>query len=176
MMPRRRRPPARAGFLCACWLILGFGPTLLAAPGPLPATLSDPATGAEVELRAGAPVLHVAFFATWCPACVAELERLADLQLRWEESGYRLVIVAVATRQEPRRLARFAAEREPPGRFLHDPGGRVQKAFGAGSLPAHFLLDASGAVLASADALDDPFLSTLEQYLRKRERGMEPGE
>ena len=32
MTPRRRRPPARAGFLCACWLILGFGPTLAAAP------------------------------------------------------------------------------------------------------------------------------------------------
>ena len=176
MIPRRRRLPAIAGLLCAGWLLLGLGPVLLAAQGPLPVTLSDPVAGDQVELRAGAPVLHVSFFATWCPACVAELDRLADLQLRWEESGYRLVVVAVATRQDPQRLARFAAEREPPGRFLHDSGGRAQRAFGAGSLPAHFLLDASGKILASADALDDAFLGVLEQHLRQRERGLENGE
>jgi len=135
----------------------------------LPVTLSDPVSGEKVELRAGAPVLHVVFFATWCPACVDELERLADLQMRWEESGYRLVVVAVATRQDPRRLARFAAERQPPGRFLHDAGGGAEKAFGVQSLPAHVLLDESGEILASARRLDDAFLETLERYLRERE-------
>ena len=174
MIPRRRWLPAIAGLLCAGWLLLGLGPVLLAAQGPLPVTLSDPVAGDQVELRAGAPVLHVSFFATWCPACVEELDRLADLQLRWEESGYRLVVVAVATRQDPRRLARFAAEREPPGRFLHDAGGRVQQSFGVGSLPAHVLLDGSGEILASAGALDDAFVDTLERYLRQRE--MERGE
>lgn len=175
MTPRRRRSAARAGLLCAGWLILGLIPAALrAAPDPLPVTLSDPVAGGEVELSAGAPLLHVVFFATWCPACVEELDRLADLQLRWEQSGYELIIVAVATRQDPRRLARFAAERTPPGRLLHDPGGGAQKLFGAESLPAHFLFDESGRLIAGSAALDQSFVKTLERYLRERE--MERGE
>jgi thiol-disulfide isomerase/thioredoxin len=142
-----------------------------AAPGPLPVTLSDPVAGDDVELRPGAPVLHVVFFATWCPACVDELDRLADLEMRWAESGYRLVVVAVAARQEPRRLARFASDRRPPGLFLHDREGRAQKSFGADRLPAHFLLDSSGAILARSGALDDAFMDALKRYLRERERG-----
>ena len=171
MIARRGWPAARAVLLCAVGVILGLSAAAsAAASGPLPVTLSDPATGREVELRPGAPLLHVAFFATWCPACVDELDRLGDLQLRWEQSGYELVIVAVATRQEPARLARFASERQPPGRFLHDRTGGVQKAFGAQSLPAHYLIDESGRLLAEADTLDEAFLRSLEGYLRDRER------
>jgi peroxiredoxin len=135
--------------------------------------LSDPVSGADVEIDAGAPALHVTFFATWCPVCVDELERLADLQARWEQSGYRLVIVAVASRQAPDRLARFAAESEPPGRFLHDSRGKVQEAFDATSLPAHYLFDASGSLLARSTALDEPFLRVLEDHLRNWERKTE---
>ena len=32
-----------------------------------------------VVLEAGPPALHVVFFATWCPVCVDELDRLARL-------------------------------------------------------------------------------------------------
>jgi len=173
MMRRRGRPAGRAGLFCAAGLILGLLP---AHAAPLPVTLSDPLSGSPVEVRAGAPLLHVVFFATWCPACVEELDPLADLWARWEQSGYRLVIVAVATRQSPERLARFAAERQPPGQFLHDPDGRVAKAFGAENLPAHFLIDASGAVVATADSLDQTFRKTLEDFLRRSARDGERGE
>ena len=52
----------------------------------------------ETVYRAEAEVLHLVFFATWCPPCVQELERLADLEERWGNRGYRLVLVAVRNR------------------------------------------------------------------------------
>ena len=60
---------------------------LLAAAGGasaagLPVALQDPNSGYEVELKAGAPALHLVFFATWCPPCVKELGRLAELEAR----------------------------------------------------------------------------------------------
>jgi len=174
---RRGRQAGRTGLLCAAWLLYAALPaTLWASAAPLPATLADPLTGAPVEIRSGAPALHVVFFATWCPACVEELDALADLWARWEQSGYRLVIVAVGTRQTPERLARFAADRQPPGRFLYDADGRVAKAFGAENLPAHFLVDASGTVVATAEALDGAFRATLEESLRRGQREAERGE
>jgi peroxiredoxin len=167
----------RAAVLGAVWLAIGLGSwTVGEASTPLPLTLVDPLSGEQVEITAGAPVLHVVFFATWCPACVDELDRLADLQARWEQSGYRLFLVAVATRQDPERLSRFAAERRPPGRLLHDAEGRAQAAFRAGSLPAHFLLDQRGAVFADGSALDGALVNELEQFLRTREKETGPGE
>jgi hypothetical protein len=82
----------------------------------------------------------------------------------------------VATRQTPERLARFAAEKQPPGRFLHDRSGKVQKAFGAQDLPAHFLFDASGEPIARSGAIDDAFVAALENHLRAWEREKGRGE
>lgn len=176
MTGRRGRLARRAGLLCAGWMVLGpVAAAFSAHAAPLPLTLSDPLTRSDVEVGSGATALHIVFFATWCPACVAELDALADLQARWEQSGYRLVVVAVKTRQTPERLARFAAERQVPGRLLHDSDGRAQKALGAESLPAHILIDRSGNVVARAGALDDAFLTGVEEFMRRWQQSGERG-
>ena len=105
----------------AVWLLAG-------AAAWLPVELEDPATGSRVELSAGAPALHVVLFATWCPPCVDELEELAELEARWGEHGYRLILVAVSTRHTPSKLARFAEQRRTPGRLLLDADGLLDGA------------------------------------------------
>jgi thiol-disulfide isomerase/thioredoxin len=147
----------------------------LTAAAGLPLSLDDPLTGEEVDLRAGTPALHLVFFATWCPPCVEELERLAELEARWEERGYRLVLIAVRTRHTPERLARFAAERGTPGQLLFDSEGRAEKALGGEQLPTHYLYDAAGKELHRAAALDDGVVEALENLMWELERAPERG-
>ena len=126
-----------------------------AAGSPFPLSLEDPLTGKQVRLEPSARLLHVVFIATWCPVCVDELEALAELEARWEERGYRLVLVAVKTRHTSERLARFAERQRLPGRFLFDSEGQAEFALGARDLPMHLLLDSEGRELVRAATLDE---------------------
>jgi peroxiredoxin len=177
MIPRRRRPAARAALLCAGCLLLAatIRAGTAAAPGPA-LELLDPVKRSAVVLTPGSPVLHIVFFATWCPVCVEELDELAELQARWEERGYRLVLVAVRTRHTADRLARFAAERRPPGELLFDSTGDAARTLEADGLPTHVLLDASGAVIHRAPSLEDGLVEALEKHMRGlgRQRGRRP--
>jgi thiol-disulfide isomerase/thioredoxin len=137
--------------------------------GGLPVTLDNPLSGKKVELQAGAPALHIVFFATWCPPCVKELERLAEIQARWEERGYRLVLVAVKTRHTAERLARFAAQDRVPGELLFDSEGQAARALGGEQLPTHLLFDSSGSQVHRAASLDEGFIEALEKLVLERE-------
>jgi len=127
---------------------------LLASPA-LGASLIDPRTGGSVDVQPGEDTLHVVFFATWCPTCMDELPRLAELEARWGRQGYRLVLVAIRTRQTSDRLREFIDEERPPGRLLFDAEGEAESAWGAKRLPTHVVFDAKGRELARSAALND---------------------
>ena len=103
---------------------------LLSSPA-LGVTLADPLTGQAVEIEPGDGLLHLVFFATWCPTCVDELSRLAALEARWKRQGYRLVIVAIQTRHTRERIRDFVAEEQPPGRVLFDAKRHEWRTFSA---------------------------------------------
>lgn len=132
----------------------------------LPLTASDPVRGTTVSVP-GARPLHVVFFASWCPPCVAELGPLAELEARWSDRGYRLVIVGVNTRQTAERLGRMASERQPPGTLLFDADGTLQKAFGVTDLPLHVLVGRDGTVRYRAAGVDDRLRAEVERLARE---------
>jgi len=138
------------------------------ADGPVSLDLVDPATGAPVTVTSGAPLLHVVLFATWCPPCVEELDALAELEARWQQRGYTLVLVAVQTRHSADRLVRFSAERTPPGRLLHDASGQAPGRLGGEALPTHVLIGPGGQVLLRAAAYEDGVEEAVERFMQER--------
>ena len=136
----------------------------------LPQSLSDPRSGEVVELRPGAPVLHVVFFATWCPPCRDELPRLTELSTRWADGGYRLVLVAVSSRQTEERLRDFIRTSGIEGEILLDTESAAQQAFGAEQLPTHVLFDARGGIVARATELSEEVESTIERIMVEHTR------
>ena len=127
----------------------------LAAQAPqlrFPLRLTDPVKGTTVDVAAGARLTHLVFFATWCPPCLAEMQRLQELEQTWGRQGYRLVLVAVETRQTPERLRGFIERESPPGQVLLDADGSVQRAAGVSNLPAHLLVAPDGTVIRKTGA------------------------
>jgi thiol-disulfide isomerase/thioredoxin len=131
---------------------------------PLAAT--DPATGARVTLEPASGPLHVFFFATWCPPCMAEIPRLTDLEDRYKADGYRLVLVAVPTRQTADRLRELAAKEALPGHLLFDADGSLSAALKASTIPKHVLLDRQGSIVAQSGVLDADFKQAVERLIR----------
>jgi thiol-disulfide isomerase/thioredoxin len=140
-------------------------PTSIPA-GP-PPTATDPVTGASVPLDPAQGPMQVVFLATWCRPCLAEMPKLADLEDRWKPDGFRVFLVAVATRQTPERLRDLAAHEPLPGRLLFDANGSVAAAFGADTLPTHVLVDRRGRVVARSGLLDAPFAQAVERLVRQ---------
>jgi thiol-disulfide isomerase/thioredoxin len=132
--------------------------------------LLDPRSGETVFVQPGAAALHLVFFATWCPPCMQELDALAELEARWGERGYRLVLVAVENRHTASRLAEFVAVRKPPGRLLFDAGGAAQRRWNAERLPEHVVLDVGGREVARAGALE-PAIEAAIRGLLAGDRG-----
>jgi thiol-disulfide isomerase/thioredoxin len=130
-----------------------------------PIELLDPETDRNVLLEPGAPVLHVVFFATWCRPCMDEISRLTELDARWGDGGYRLVLVAVRTRQSAMRLRRLVAGGEVPGEVLFDSAGEAESVLGAELLPAHLLFDSRGNIVLRAQALGDDLESEIRRLV-----------
>lgn len=164
-MTRARALVAAVAILCA--------PAAAQAPQklPFPLELNDPVKGMAVQVGGGARLTHLAFFATWCPPCLAEMTRLQELESTWGRQGYRLVLVAVAARQTPERLRAFVENEAPPGRVLLDADGSVQRAAGVEDLPAHLLLGPDGTIFMRAGALAEGVVPEVERRLGLRRRG-----
>ena len=157
--------------LLAAGLVLATATPAQAPALRFPLQLSDPVKGTAVSLPGGARLTHLVFFATWCPPCLAEMARLQELEATWERQGYRLVLVAVQTRQTPERLRAYVEKDSPPGQVLLDADGSVQKAAGVEDLPAHLLLAPDGTIVFRAGALADGVVPEVERRLGVRRRG-----
>ena len=135
---------------------------------PAPAlTAIDPTTGGAVALDPSQGPMHVVFLATWCQPCLSQIPKLVDLEDRWKPDGYRLFLVAVATRQTPERLRDLLAQEPLPGRLLFDASGAVASAFGAATIPTHALVDRAGRIVARSGAVDPAFAQAVERLVRQ---------
>jgi peroxiredoxin len=130
-----------------------------AAPTALPAVplkkLDDQQVRLE-EAAGGKPAL-VSFWATWCDACVAEIDALNRLDERARTSGGMVIGVAVG---EPRdKAAAFARERHLRYAQLVDENLALADALGQKRLPATLVLDRQGKVVFVGGALDERALA-----------------
>jgi thiol-disulfide isomerase/thioredoxin len=167
---RRRRGAAwLPAAVAALAIVLGPVPAVRAEAGPASQrdlTAIDPVSGERVPLLERGALFHIVLFATWCPPCVDELPYLADLEARWGEDGYVLVLVAVPQRQDRERLRAFLEQRRVPGRLVYDLRGDVLRDLGVDEIPTHVLLDGDGVELVRGVALADGIAERVEREMR----------
>ncbi|MCK6545518.1 TlpA family protein disulfide reductase [Myxococcota bacterium] len=108
--------------------------------GPaLPALELARADGTKISMtQLGGRPLLVHFWATWCPPCVEELPELLALA----RDGA-LAMVLVSLDDDWSVVARFF-DGEIPREVVRDPGRRVAKHYGVGTLPDGYLVDGEG--------------------------------
>lgn len=142
---RRQRPVLLALF---CLLALVLWLNRPSTPAPAATTAFTTLDGERLTLAGlqGRPLL-VTFWASDCPACLAEIPDLAGLHARYAAAG--LTIIAVAMPYDPpNRVQQLARERQLPYRVALDPGAELTAAFGNVRLtPTTFLIDRGGRVV-----------------------------
>lgn len=136
-------------------MLLTVVPALRPAKPPQPAaiavmpqvqlTLLSGETIATSGLRGKA--LVVSFWATYCGPCIKELPAMAETHRKFAPLGHELIAVAVS-KDEPQRVAEFAAAHALPFKVAFDADGVVAREFGGVRItPSTFVVDREGRVL-----------------------------
>lgn len=157
-------------------LLVAFSAGCAAAPRLRPgAPIRLPATLPPVELLTidGAParlnatvsgrVALISLWATWCQACVAEIDSLNRLATAASERG--ALVLAVAVGEGLRTVAEFARRRGLHYQQLVDLHFRLADALGQRRVPTTLVLDRAGRVVFVGGALDGAALGALRDLL-----------
>ncbi|MEX0825452.1 MAG: TlpA disulfide reductase family protein [Acidimicrobiia bacterium] len=151
MAPQRTRTYALASAAAAAIaavlvIALGAGDQPGAEPGqPVSARLEffDGSTGDLADL-AGTPVV-LNFWASWCPACVAEMADFGDVH---REFGDRVVFLGLNMQEISVDAAlRLIDETGVEYRMVHDRDGALYRMFGGIAMPTTVFIDAHGSVV-----------------------------
>jgi peroxiredoxin len=91
-------------------------------------------------------VVFLNFWATWCESCREEMPSMDRLYREFKGKG--LEILAVNIKEKPRDAIAFAKELKLTYPVLLDAEGEVGLLYGAFGLPATYVIDRKGVVLA----------------------------
>jgi cytochrome c biogenesis protein CcmG, thiol:disulfide interchange protein DsbE len=153
-------------------MLAGCGaPTARVAPTPsaMPSIAMrrlDASSGSIDEVRGSRPAL-IAFWATWCDACLAEQDALARLERAAKPRG--AMVIGVATGEDIDTVRAFLTKRPLPYAQLADPEFALAQALGVASLPTVMVVDEHGRVTFVGGALDHEALEAFRRVLTKPE-------
>jgi thiol-disulfide isomerase/thioredoxin len=101
-------------------------------------------------------VVMVDFWATWCPPCRAEVPNVAKVYEKYHDKGFEIIGVSLDRNGDKDKLISFTKEHNMPWRQYFD-GKYWQNdlavKYGIQSIPAAFLLDGSGKIIAKGDSI-----------------------
>ncbi len=86
------------------------------------------------------------FWATWCTFCREEMPAMENLYREFRSSGF--VIVAVNVKDKRQDALAFVKELKLSYPIMLDPDGEIGLLYGAWGMPATYLIDEKGMVLA----------------------------
>jgi peroxiredoxin len=116
--------------------------------GTMPISVSPTSLGGDGLRELRGKVVLVNFWATWCPPCRQEIPALKRVYERFKAKG--LIVLAISE-EAPDTLRKFVAENDIRFPVLVDPGTKVgEQAFHMRGLPASFIYDRSGRLVAQA--------------------------
>jgi thiol-disulfide isomerase/thioredoxin len=135
-----------------------------AAPSPLPRVPVATLAGDHVELQgvARGRVALVSFWATWCEACLKEMDALNRLDAK---TGADAVVIGIAVGEEREKVAAFAQKRGLKYVQLVDPDFALADAIGQRRVPATLVVNRQGQIVFRGDALDGEGLDALRKAI-----------
>jgi peroxiredoxin len=92
-------------------------------------------------------VVLVDFWATWCPPCVAELPYMRTAYQKYHDKGFE--VIGISLDRDAATLANYVTAQKIPWAQHRDDDGELAMRYGILVIPASFLLDREGRIVAT---------------------------
>ena len=96
-------------------------------------------------------VVLLDFWATWCGPCLAELPNVVEAYKKYHDRGFEIIGISLDRANAREKLVEFTKNREMPWAQYYDGqywDNKLSTRYGIHSIPATFLLDGEGRVIA----------------------------
>ena len=110
--------------------------------------------GSEFRLSdyQGKKPVHLVFWATWCPVCLAEVPELVK---SYETHGADVEMLAISINASPRPIPAYVERHSLDYPVAIDLSRKVMEAYGVEGTPTQLLIDASGVVVYRGSTTPD---------------------
>jgi len=92
-------------------------------------------------------VVHLMFWATWCPHCLLEMTKIKDLYKCMDSTHYELLAIDVGVNDTLQRIQKIQSQYQIPGKILIDGNGEVTRRYGIIGVPYHIIIGKDGSIL-----------------------------
>jgi len=102
--------------------------------------------GQEINLKdyQGKKMVHLVFWATWCPSCIGEIPKLKKLHQAIGNKPYEILAIDVGVNDSLRKVQSFQKRYQMPYKILFDAKGEVSQKYGVMGIPTQIIIDKKG--------------------------------
>lgn len=122
--------------------------------------------GKEVRLKdyQGKKIVHLTFWATWCPGCLMEIPKLKQLHQAIGNKPYEILAVDIGINDSLTRVRNIQQRYQLPYKILFDERGEVATRYGVIGIPVHIIIDKEGNISRRFNQLPEDLKKHLQQF------------
>lgn len=123
--------------------------------------------GETVSLKdyRGTKLVHLIFWATWCPHCLIEMTKIRELHSNMDGSVYEILAIDVGVNDTLQRIKKIQKQYQIPGKILIDEKGEVTRKYGIIGVPYHIVIGRDGIILERFNELPPDAVTHFKKYL-----------
>jgi peroxiredoxin len=123
--------------------------------------------GTDVRLQdyRGKKIVHLLFWATWCPHCLMEMPKVKEIYHSLDSNTYEILTINVGINDTLKRIRKIQKKYEIPCKILLDEKGDVTKKCKIVGVPCHILIGKDGIIIDRFNELPKDPLAYLNKYI-----------
>ena len=113
----------------------------------------------------GKKIVHLLFWATWCPHCLMEMPKVKELYHALDSNTYEILAIDVGINDTLKRIRKIQKKYEIPCKILLDEKGDVTKKCKIVGVPCHIIIGKDGTIIDRFNELPKDPLAYLKKYI-----------
>jgi peroxiredoxin len=123
--------------------------------------------GENIQLSAyrGKKVVHLIFWATWCPSCTSEVPKLKKLYQEAMNKPYEILAIDVGYNDSLQRVRQFQERYQLPYKIIFDESAGLALQYEVIGIPTHVIVNKEGVIVTTFNQLPENVEGYLAQFV-----------
>jgi len=122
--------------------------------------------GEHIQLSAyrGKKIVHLIFWATWCPSCTREVPKLINLYQEAKNKPYEILSIDVGYNDSLQKVRQFQEKYQLPYKIIFDESAGLALKYGVIGVPTHVIVNKEGVIVSTFNQLPENLAGYLAQF------------